>query len=350
MVLISNSKSRKAGGSGASRSGGPKVPSAGGWTLADSLGGLRVVGDVDMAKVPVEPSPGEGDYPPVCEDPGPLGPWWPPRVEEFVIGPDAARELLDHHNWGNRTARRVNQKRIDEALRRGAYRRNGQALIYDWTGNGLNGAHRLRASVHTGMPLRTLVVFGVAPDVYTTIDAGAAKTAYDALRHRGEKYAIDVAAAVRVLLKYLSGVRSADVFEGDASTLEIFEWIDRNPRIRVHVAAAKSSLMSRFVTTRILTVARFLFQSADPDLGAGFFERLDTGANMAADDPVLKLRNLLMGSRNDKVLAVNDRLRAALILDAMIRVWNAERAGRRLRTVKFAKVGKGGAFQLPEVR
>ena len=88
-------------------------------------------------------------------------------VEVESITPEMAAEYLKH----NAHHRKVKQKKIDEfanTLKSGTWQLNGKTVVFDSNGRLMGGQHRLNAVVQSGIPLLTLVVRGVAPELLET--------------------------------------------------------------------------------------------------------------------------------------------------------------------------------------
>ena len=88
-------------------------------------------------------------------------------VEVEEITPDKASEYLSN----NAHHRKVKQKKVDsyvKDLQEGTWRLNGKTITFDANGRLLGGQHRLHAVVQSGMPLTTLVVRGLDPEILET--------------------------------------------------------------------------------------------------------------------------------------------------------------------------------------
>mgnify|MGYP003335415932 FL=1 len=81
-----------------------------------------------------------------------------------VITPEQAHDYL----LNNAKHRPIKEKKVAEymaEMRDGQWKLNGKTVCFDSTGRLLNGQHRLSAVVRSGVPLTTVVVRGLDPDL-----------------------------------------------------------------------------------------------------------------------------------------------------------------------------------------
>lgn len=128
------------------------------------------------------------------------------RVEASIerITPAKAGRMLEQ-NRRNRKLTRKAVLALAEAIRRGEWQINGEAIKFADDGRLLDGQHRLNAIVEAGTPVDTLVVRGLNSDVFKTIDTGRVRKSNDVLSVRGVKYATGCGTALRTLAWYLTG-------------------------------------------------------------------------------------------------------------------------------------------------
>lgn len=81
-----------------------------------------------------------------------------------VITPAEAKAYLDN----NAKHRPIKEKKVAEymaEMQDGKWRLNGKTICFDTTGRLLNGQHRLSAVMRSGVPLTTVVVRGLDPNL-----------------------------------------------------------------------------------------------------------------------------------------------------------------------------------------
>lgn len=85
------------------------------------------------------------------------------------------------------------------AMKKGEWKYNAEAIKFDEDGNLLDGQHRLTAIVKSGVSIQALVVYGLAPEVFITLDQGRKRTTRDDLAMNGVHNTSNIAAALRFL-------------------------------------------------------------------------------------------------------------------------------------------------------
>ena len=105
------------------------------------------------------------------------------------ITPDMAMALLESNNFANRPVSQDRVSEYAEMMQNGRWALNGETLIFGTNGELLNGQHRLWAIVESGMTVQILVVRGVDPAVFHTIDTGMKRSRAQVLAMRGYRNA-----------------------------------------------------------------------------------------------------------------------------------------------------------------
>jgi hypothetical protein len=119
----------------------------------------------------------------------------PPCVEIFGhlrsvafsarITPRVARDLLGAKNTGNRRINRENKKKLIRAIESEDFMLTGETIIFDRSGNIVDGQHRLEACVESGESIETYVAFGVDPKAFAIVDDGKNRTKADTFEKAG---------------------------------------------------------------------------------------------------------------------------------------------------------------------
>jgi hypothetical protein len=257
------------------------------------------------------------------------------------LSPEAAQSLLDM-NTHNRPQRSRHLDRLVETMRQGLWKFNGDAIRVSSTGRLLDGQHRCAAVVLSGVTIQTLLVTGLPDDTFVTIDVGSSRTGADMLSIAGEVNCRNLAAITRLVLIFErigdyrpSGIGAA----ADPTHEQIIRRVDEDLR------TASSWVSSNPFTRKYLTgslggFCRYLFDRHSEEASRTFWEKLETGANLQADDPVLLLRNRLL-EQGDKT-ATARRYLAALVFKA----FKAHTAGRRLKTLRVRTEGSSAELDL----
>jgi hypothetical protein len=116
--------------------------------------------------------------------------------EEWVT-PQRAEELLKR-NEKNRRVTRQYEKQLADSMTRGEWKFNGDTIKIDSNGKILDGQHRLLACIESGITLHTIVVDGLPPEVFDTIDIGKRRNFADVLSVGGQTTLVhETASALR---------------------------------------------------------------------------------------------------------------------------------------------------------
>jgi len=240
--------------------------------------------------------------------------------------------------------RRLNEKmvrKLARALTSGLWRVNGEAVQRNAAGQWMNGQHRFRASVQSGVPLKTLVVYNVPDDAMDTIDTGKSRTAADILSMRGAVHATILAGAINWI--FTIDPTGGPLSKGDhASHKEIEDWWLAHPEI---IESVERYYRIRHIMPQSLAVAlHWLFSISDADEATRFFDDLLQGTTLEADDPVYQLRERLIALKSTRARRSKED-----IPTLVIRAWNFRRSGQRGKLITASRSIKGQRRTLPEI-
>jgi len=254
-----------------------------------------------------------------------------------------AKRWLAENNGHNRDISDARVAQYVADMESGRWRFNGETIQFDRTGMLLNGQHRLMAILETGIPQSFLVVRGLDPQSQLTMDQGTRRSPADQLAIANVTADATIAASVRVLIRWGKGM-----FFGDqkvrTSTTEVVAWAQANlgaielmhdlTEAGVRLVPCKPSIA--------LAVAYRLSQISEMD-ALRFFSALRTGADLANGNPILALRNRLIGDK-DKNVSNSERD----VVGFLVIAWNAARAGRSLAKIQRPKGGVWTKENFPE--
>jgi hypothetical protein len=119
------------------------------------------------------------------------------RTEVRFITPQLA-ELYLKKNVNNRDVNvRIVNYYADE-MTRGQWKLTGQGISFDDNNNLLDGQHRLRAVIKSGISVQMLLIFGVDPSTFEVYDTGKIRSANDVFSIRGIPNNKNITAAIKV--------------------------------------------------------------------------------------------------------------------------------------------------------
>ncbi|MFZ2620350.1 MAG: hypothetical protein WAX89_05695 [Alphaproteobacteria bacterium] len=124
------------------------------------------------------------------------------RMEVMRITPALAQEWLDKYNTKNRP---VSQRKVagyTHIMRAKKWGTHGKAIGFAPNGRLLNGQHRLKAVVASGVTITNLVIWGIAEEAFATMDSGQRRNANHVLARMGCPLATRTTSAIRLLNTY----------------------------------------------------------------------------------------------------------------------------------------------------
>lgn len=181
----------------------------------------------------------------------------------------------------------------------GKFDTNGQSVIIDWDGNLQDGQHRLHAVIKSGIAIRVIVVTGVDPAVFETIDTGNTRSTRDILKLKGYDNPAQRGATINQL--YLWHTRGNIGPESSClRTTEVILAAERLDSTLLGLCVA-AALDAKKMFKRVGTMAALGYISGADNYGKfeTFCRLLRTGEGMAHGNPILTLR--------ERIVAENDR-------------------------------------------
>ena len=251
------------------------------------------------------------------------------------IIPEVAEVLYERRNT-NRSIRLPQLNKIKRALEKLRWEVNGETIICDAAGQLIEGQHRIKGVIETGMPLWSLVVVGIDRDRFKTMGQGAKRTAGDILGIRGVKNSRLLAAALRWVYRYHNEMMMnphPNITDDElADTLPDHpDIVDSVPfGVRAHTVAAPG----------MVTALHYLCRKQDLGLANHFFWAFATGENLDQGDPILILRNRMLKGFGKKLS--RDILRDEQKAPMIINTWNLLRKHPTVRLKNASRIAWHG--------
>jgi hypothetical protein len=252
-------------------------------------------------------------------------------AEEVNVTP-ALAQLLLNRNENNRRISKTRLTAIKADIENGEWVLNGETLIVSVDGYLNDGQHRVLACIETGIPIRTLVVFGIKRTARTTTDQGTARTAANYLDMDGKHDTVVLAAVAKLLWQFHSTGRITHAGDlGRAPTkVEIKKTVEKHEKeIQRSIEHANKKTAKLLGPKSLVAFCHFIFNQINEVDASTFIERAIDGANLRKTDPILTLRERLL---SDPKMPLSDRF------EAIVRAWNAYR--NRLPMAKIKITGK----------
>lgn len=254
------------------------------------------------------------------------------------VAPSQAAAWLER-NTCNRTLRQETVDLYAADMSSGHWLMTGEAIKFGTGGEILDGQHRLWAIVTAGVPIRLMVMTGITPEAQRVMDSGVKRTAGDALKLGGHKYAGNIAAAARLGIGYEGGqfVKAQQHDVPAVTHSQVAAWVDLNPG--VHDAAARIS-GGYFGRSRAAgTFGLYRLSQIDRDAAFQFYDDMYSLRMGGKGDPKATLHHRLAHSRHQR-----ERMSTIKELHLVFRTWNAVRSGG---TLKQLKVHSTTPFEVP---
>lgn len=149
-----------------------------------------------------------------------------------VITPAIAKKMLEG-NTDNRKLRRQRVAQYTDAMKRGMWEIQNDAITISKTGKLLNGQHRLTAIVESDQPCQCVVLRGVEDSAFTAIDSGLSRTVNDSLVAAGvTSNATHLSPIAKTLIGMDAGI---NIFDTAAMALvqrhDVVDYVEKNSEI-----------------------------------------------------------------------------------------------------------------------
>lgn len=241
------------------------------------------------------------------------------------ITPELAAEMLEK----NRTNRKLVRRHVEilvGSLDRREWYMNGETIVFSWDGWLLNGQHRLTAIVESGVAADCMVVDGIDPEAFKTIDGGRVRRVGDVLAMAGEQNASKVAAAVSMFYAVVKRggafPESTNAFKATASLCQ--EILAEHPGLRESTFQMSRGTLFR---GQHATVLHYLFSLSRPSLAADFADVMADGTSETLR-PFNVLREMLIRTP----VRTHNRVDCAA---KAVKAFNAEYHGHTPKQFKF---------------
>ncbi len=254
------------------------------------------------------------------------------KAEVVNVTPEYARQILakqaalDEHSSVKQ--RRLDKHRVTQyanEMRRGGWMLNGEGIQF----NGarlLNGQHRLSAVVESGETVQMLIVRGIDPAAFSTIDQGKGRTIGDLLKMRGLPYSVEMAGGARVAWLYERFGRLSAEASKRPTRHQMYEYVAANEQALLDAAKLATAVALGHRAT--LTGLAYLLRQQDG--AAAFFQRLSDGIGLSENEPVRLLRDRLIAFNVQRAHSNQE-----LVLALCIKAWNATYRGQSMGQLRF---------------
>jgi hypothetical protein len=251
---------------------------------------------------------------------------------DFVeVGPSLAKEWLKQRG-PNRPISKDNLRKIGDAMLALGFVVNGSTVVWDLLGFLIDGQHRLIEIIEKNVVLPIVTVRDVPVDAWKVIDVGKGRSAGDVLATHGVRNAHNVAASLKFLRSYESGVLDYRPenkgFKMIHSNDVVFAMWVKNPGI-LHYVRMAMRFCRQYEKTTPSSVGVFLYLVRENPVLTDFYDHLVNGTLTKKGDPRQAMIRYFMHPRY-RDLHGDYQPRACFI--AFTLVWNHFLIGATLKS------------------
>lgn len=258
------------------------------------------------------------------------------RAEVEQIGPDRAEQLLGRMVQ-NRKIRPAKVRQFANDMTSGRWLLTGEAIKLTEDGRVIDGEHRLKAIIESGVAVTTLVIYGARLEDRVVMDTGTSRSLADHLSFMGEINCQELAASLTALKDRQSGIPWRSGMGGSATTSrqQYLDLLAEHPNIRQSVATVIKACRLLRLPSGIAAALHYDMATLDSTDAEDFWGRLYSGVDLPEHHPILVLRRRL----EDNAASVGKKLERALIHAYIIKAWNAYREGREISIIRWTRGG-----------
>ena len=247
-----------------------------------------------------------------------------------ILSPEAAKVLLENHNFKNRGLKKHQKAFLQRQIQSGKFVYNGETIIVGDNGQILNGQHRLAACVATDTAIEVLVVFGVPSAAFVTVDQGARRSGGDVLAINGHRNCNNLAATLKQIDNYFKGALGRACANGPAGaegrgdnsfTLEL---LARYPDVEASVSKMKGV---RITSSAVACALHYLFRQKSPGQADEFCDVVLNGFSPDASYTDMGRAGGMLREWLTRAALGNKKTPPWVQANIWVKAWNAGRTG-----------------------
>ncbi len=252
-----------------------------------------------------------------------------------LITPKVATELLEA-NTINRPIRQKHVDRLVNQILMDLWIPNGETIKISTAFDVLDGQHRLWSIIIADKAIESLIVTGISPEAFTTIDTiRQSRTGGDTLSLEGLKnYRAPTATALSWLLRWQAGCipeyKSAEYRVENGDLKEIYREHPNMVNAIQRVMHVKS-----LISPGIMGFLYYILSNQDAELANRFIETLENPASVEVSDPFYRFRVWLIQSLEHK-----KRRDPVLLIALAFKAWNLAMDKKSVEVLSWRQQGK----------
>lgn len=251
--------------------------------------------------------------------------------EVIHVTAELARSYLDTSTV-NRKTKEKSVRNYASDMVAGNWRLNGESVIFNQDGALIQGHHRMKAVImaakmNEAITVPMLIVRGVEPRAFDTLDRGARRSISDVLYIRGESYNTNLATGLRWI-----GIIEQDGVVAEFSVSETEACLEQHPRARFWAREFSTSKVKRHMSSMLIAVLTVADEKHSTAEVAKFLDQLEAGVGLVEDSPARRLRERFMEAKRGP-----NKIRASTGLYYMATAWNHYIQKRPLKVLRWTE-------------
>ncbi len=218
------------------------------------------------------------------------------QFEVVDVTPSIAESWLSK-NDGNRKLAKAYVSRFAQDMRNGSWQVTGDAIKFDRNSRLIDGQHRLRACVQSGVSFRTMVIYGLEPELQMVIDTGKPRTGADVVSMHGLPNSSAFHATMRVILAEKVGLPpSAGGSQISVTHTDLLACMKKHPKLDLYVF--RPGTFPRGVALGWVSYINYVLSTIlnEQDAAQSIATVLKTGVPAYSGDPVQMVRERMLAT------------------------------------------------------
>lgn len=260
----------------------------------------------------------------------------------MLITPELAQQWLER-NVRNRPMSENTVIAYGLDMLEGRWQYDGAPIRFDTDGNLIDGQHRLKACIDSGVSFENDVIFGLPPEAILTIDIHRPRTSGHIAAIKGfHNASCACAIAGLIVLHRRHGIERMNDPRCQPTKTQVVEAARTLPTLEEAVVQARL-LGKKIAAPRVVGFCYYQFAAQDRAAAQRFFAELANGLGLSPDNPVYHLRERLLTDRQAK-----SKLPQLDIVALFFKAWLFYRNNRPLRKL-FWKTDGLSPEKFPEI-
>ena len=232
-----------------------------------------------------------------------------------------------------RSINKANLDKMSISLENGFWdESNGESVKFDTNGSLIDGQHRVLCVLKTGVPMKTLVVYGCPPKSIETIDTGKSRSLGDILKINGYGNSNQVASIVNNILNY----KKYGTIQNSVCTSEALIFLRKNTSL-VYRSCKTSKKAKPYLPMSITGFLHFYYSKVNSDGADQMFSEFTKPTGRC--NSIEQLKNLIVrlrGASHKRGVATSGRWKMAICIKA----FNAYFLGDNITTLRWTNQEK----------